>query len=208
MVLDLMIVEDEKKKAQPGKRSLVVHLHEDHPKDRDALTLVERLVEDEVPLTLVFGEENVNNWLTNVDGQMYDRVKILTQAPHVDVAWRRSTQPDRRDPQKEYMFVRGHFKAPSFYCPPDGKINDEVMAIMKALQKQMKKVLIPRTFGAMPYKRKDEQAEIVTVTPLHRRGFGLHKFIHLDQIPEYQQRVEAHCAQGLMPLKNVMRKSR
>ena len=58
MVLDLMIVEDEKKKAQPGKRSLVVHLHEDHPKDRDALTLVERLVEDEVPLTLVFGEEN------------------------------------------------------------------------------------------------------------------------------------------------------
>ncbi|GEM_PF-4781117 len=185
-------------------KTLIVHLHEDNRRDRSALSILEAIVERGAPVTVAFGQENVGNWLQEVQGDdnFYDRVKILVKNPNVDVALRRSIS-QRGNPEKEFAFLSRHFKTPALYCPHDGRINDEVRNTVDKLG--IPKIVIPRLLAANPYRMRDTQIEVVTVTPLQPLGFGKHRFMHLDKVLWYADEVKQYCAEGLMPLRMVER---
>ena len=192
------ILEEPQASVRTGERSLVVHLHEDHRPDRIALIKVEEIVRNDAPITIAFGKENVSNWLRvrAGDEQFYESIQELSRDSRVTIALRPSAQEKERD--REYQFVQRHFKTPTAYCPPNGRVTPEVIA--EARRWGIKKIVVPGVFAAKPYRPKKGQEEIITVTPLHRVGFGSQRFIHLDQIVKYMEEVDSFCRDGLSPL--------
>ncbi len=191
----------------PYKRTLLVHLHEDKRKDHDGLAILEILVAVHGrPITLAFGEENVRNWQSSGDAKtnFYKRVKDLTERDEVEIAWRRSQSLDI-EARTEYDMIARHFKKPVAYCPVERNDKKEESEKGIVLQCEIPRIIIPRVWSTPPYRRNGSQIEVIAVAPLHRTGFGPHRFIHADQIPAYADEVEEHCEKGLKALSAVER---
>jgi len=95
--------------SKSAKRSLIVHVHEDHPRDRTGLIILEEIITEQenvkIPMavTLAFGKENGCNWLQSADNEMYNRVRALVEREEITVALRKSqSATSRKELEQEY----------------------------------------------------------------------------------------------------------
>lgn len=201
-----------KNAVRTAKRSLVVHLHENHPKDRAGLRIIEEMLERSQeegiprPITLAFGRENAYNWLQSTDNKMDDQVRALVAREDITVALRKSqTTASRKELEQEYVWMTKYFKEPVAYCPCHrGRLTEE--AGREASELGVRKVITTGLVSIGAFKDKgDPRIEIITVAPLHKIGFGAYRFIHLDQVSDYKREVEAHVRKGLRVVTDIER---
>ena len=197
--------------SKSAKRSLIVHVHEDHPRDRTGLIILEEIITEQenvkIPMavTLAFGKENGCNWLQSADNEMYNRVRALVEREEITVALRKSqSATSRKELEQEYKWMTKYFKEPIAYCPSSGRLTDE--AGREASELGIRKVITTGLVSVGAFRDKEDPwIEIVTVAPLHRIGFGPYRFIHLDKVPDYKREIEAHVQKGLQKITDIKR---
>ncbi|MBS3145053.1 hypothetical protein J4208_05720 [Candidatus Woesearchaeota archaeon] len=197
---DLEIEQPTRTTRIPTNRSLLVIMHEGWSKEVVGLDKVQQMAELGVPITLAFGKEELDDWLSK-DSRVYDEVRELAAYEEVDIAL--LGDKDEKKDERSKEVIERRFKVPAIYIPREGKITEAVEK--QTLSLGLYRIAIPGRLSVGPYRIKDSPITVHTMK--HFSMGGSDRYVHAWQIPSLpEDQFEQFCHNGLDRLKERRKK--